>query len=147
MRDSQIVGYWSDEALYFDSMEVAEIVFRPDGSGWTYWAHFRAFALQRFDWHTTADQSLVLSCRERLSGTWIRRDSGFEHQVSEQHPDGEERVLHYRVNAGRNVFGQPATLLEFSTPVITGVLGDRFAYRREVAEGEADPAEDRSMRV
>jgi hypothetical protein len=32
MRNSQIVGYWSDEELYFDSMEVAEIVFRPEGS-------------------------------------------------------------------------------------------------------------------
>jgi hypothetical protein len=139
MRDSQIVGYWSDEELYFDSMEVAEIVFRPEGSGWMYWAHFRTFAMRRFDWHTTADHSLVLRCRERLSGTWIRRDEAFEHHVTDQHPEDEERVLHYQVNDGRNVFGKPATLLQFSKAVITGAIGDRFAFKREVAEGEADP--------
>ncbi|HEX6523666.1 MAG TPA: hypothetical protein VF070_27250 [Streptosporangiaceae bacterium] len=146
MLDSQIVGYWSDEELYFDSMEVAEIVLRPEGSGWTYRAHFRTFALHRFDWHTTADHSLVLCCRECLSGTWVRQETEFKHQVAEQRLDDEERVLHYQVSEGHNVFGKPATLLQFSKPVITGAIGDRFAYKREVAEGEADPVEAAATR-
>jgi hypothetical protein len=38
VRDTRLVGYWSDKNLYQGAMEAADIAFRPDGTGWAYWS-------------------------------------------------------------------------------------------------------------
>jgi hypothetical protein len=53
--DPRLVGYWSDEALYQGAMEAADIAFRPDGTGWTYWSRDGGtFYVDRFSWHARA---------------------------------------------------------------------------------------------
>jgi hypothetical protein len=39
MLDRRLVGYWSDKDMYMAGMEAADIAFRADGAGWTYWSN------------------------------------------------------------------------------------------------------------
>jgi len=48
--DDRLTGYWSDDDLYLGAMEAAEVAFRTDGTGWTYWSRAGgAFEVRRFD--------------------------------------------------------------------------------------------------
>ena len=52
-------------------MEAADIAFRADGTGWTYWpGSGGTFFVRRFTWHTTAGRQLTLDLHRELSGTW-----------------------------------------------------------------------------
>jgi hypothetical protein len=128
VRDARLVGYWSDEALYQGAMEAASIAFRPDGTGWTYWSRVGGtFSVHRFGWHTTADQQLTLDLREQLSGSWHVAGHTTQHHVTSQAARGKRIVLGYRIRAGHDVLGRPATLLEADQPISPGTIGDRFA--------------------
>ena len=60
--DERLVGYWSDQDLYRGAMEAADIAFRPDGTGWTYWSRDAGtFFAYRFTWHTTEGHRLALA--------------------------------------------------------------------------------------
>jgi hypothetical protein len=128
--DARLVGLWSDADLYQGSMEEAVVVFRPDGSGWTYWARDGGvFSVHRFGWRTAATSRLHLRFRQRRSGTWTVRGHEVRHQVDRQHAHDSELALAYTINAGQDLFGNPATLLELDQPLIVGTVGDRFALK------------------
>ena len=83
--DARLVGYWSDEPLYQGAMEAADIAFRADGTGWTYWSRSGGtFFVRRFTWHTTAGRQLTLDLHRELSGTWDRQGHATTHRVTRQ---------------------------------------------------------------
>ncbi|MDQ2810440.1 MAG: hypothetical protein M3Z75_00790 [Actinomycetota bacterium] len=68
MLDERLIGYWSDKHVYMGIMEAADIAFRSDGTGWTFWTRDGgSFSVTRFDWHTDASR-LTLNMQEHLYG-------------------------------------------------------------------------------
>jgi hypothetical protein len=128
--DARLVGLWSDDVLYQGSMEEAAVVFRANGSGWTYWARDGGvFSVHRFGWRTAATSRLHLRFHQQRSGTWTVRGDEVRHHVDRQGTRDTERALTYTINAGRDLFGSPVTLLELDQFVIVGTVGDRFARK------------------
>ena len=139
MLDPRLVGYWSDQDLYQGAMEAADIAFRADGTGWTYWSRDGgSFYVLRFSWHTAHGQ-LTLHLREHLFGMVVPEGSGFRHRVDSQDAWDQQLVLAYEVAAGQNLFRKPAMLLELDQPISLGTIDTRFALQRELAEDEHDP--------
>ena len=139
MLDPRLVGYWSDQYLYQGAMEAADVAFRADGTGWTYWSRDGGtFYVLRFRWHT-ADRQLTLHMHRRLSGMVVREGSGFRHRVDHQGARDQMLVLAYEVTAGQNLFKKPAMLLELDQPISLGTIGARFARLRELARDDYDP--------
>ena len=140
MLDEGLIGYWSDEPLYQGAMEAADIAFRSDGTGWTYWSRGGGtFYVDRFSWHTAAGRHLTLDLHEELYGTWHLADHTTRHRVRRQAARHKQIVLRYQITEGRNALREPATVLELDQPITLGTIGDRFAFRRELAENEQDP--------
>jgi hypothetical protein len=143
--DARLVGYWSDEPLYQGAMEAADIAFRADGTGWTYWSRDAGtFFVYRFRWHTTAGRRLTLNLHQELSGTWdlagrTPQHRVTRHRVTSQATCDRQIVLAYNIRAGQDLLGRPATLLDVDQPISLGTIGDRFAFERELAENEQDP--------
>jgi hypothetical protein len=136
----KLIGYWSDEPLYQGSMEAADIAFRSDGTGWTYWSSFGGtFYMDRFSWHTDQDGHLTLDLNENLYGTWHLEDHTTRHRVRNRDAYHKHLVLTYQITAGHNALRMPATVLQLDQPIILGTIGDRFAFKRELAENEQDP--------
>jgi hypothetical protein len=128
--DAHLEGVWSDGPLYQGSMESAAMVFRPDGSGWTYWARIGGvFSVHRFGWRTDSHRQLHVRLRHHLSGTWAVHDDEIRHHVDSQHTRDTHVVLTYTINPGQDISGNPATVLDLDRPVIPGTLGDRFALK------------------
>jgi len=137
--DAHLVGHWSDDVLYQGSMESAAIVFRPDGSGWTYWARVGGvFSVDRFGWRTASHGQLYLRLVQHLSGTWTVQGQDIRHGIKSQHTRDTELVLAYTINTAPDIFGNPTTLLELDQPVMPGTVGDRFALTDSDARVE-DP--------
>jgi hypothetical protein len=142
------VGYWSDKNLYLGAMEAADIAFRPDGTGWAYWSGAGGgFLVLRFSWDTPEGWQLILGLREELSGRWRVERHTIRHLVTSQAACDTRIVLTYKIRAGQDVLGRPATLLEADQPVSRGTIGDRFALERELAGDEQDPAARRRARA
>jgi hypothetical protein len=138
--DDRLTGYWSDDDLYQGAMEAADIAFRADGTGWTYWSRDGGgFEVLRFDWQTTADRQLAIDLHKLLSGTWHLTGRRVHHHVRDQTPQDEQIVLTYQVTEGHNVFRQPARLLLLNRPIVVATIGDRFAFKRELAQTDQDP--------
>ena len=138
--DPRLVGYWSDQALYQGAMEAADIAFRPDGTGWTYWSRDGGtFYVDRFRWHTTADHHLILDLHEELFGAWDLAGHTTRHHVHSQAPSGKQLVLAYQITAGHDSLKRPVTLLKLDQPISVGTVGDRFAFKRQLAQTEHDP--------
>lgn len=134
MLDPGLVGSWSDGPLYMGAMEYAAIVFRPDGTGFTYWTRAGApFEVNRFDWQTPATGQLDLRLHQYLWGHWKLQGGGTRHQVERQSEDQSELTLSYAIVPGQDVLGRPATVLEFDRNLILGTHGTRFAFARRDA--------------
>lgn len=139
MLDDRLMGYWSDDDIYQGAMEAADIAFRGDRTGWTYWSQIGgAFAVQRFGWQATRGQ-LTLDLREKLSGTWTLARDSVQHRVDHRASWDRQITMTYRITAGRNVYGDLATVLELDQPINIGTIGDRFAFKRELAPEDQDP--------
>jgi len=142
MLDSRLVGYWSDEPLYQGDMEFADVAFRADWTGWTYWCNAAgAFEVVRFSWQGNGPV-LHLHLREYVAGTWSLNGGKLTHQLTDRSGEDQLISLAYEIIAGQNATGDPATLLQFDQSVIRGVVGDRFALKRELAINERDPGYD-----
>lgn len=140
MLDERLAGYWSDEDLYQGAMEAADIAFRPDGTGWTYWSRDGGtFLVYRFTWHTTEDHRLTLTLHQQLSGTWDLAGHATRHRVTSQAASGQQIALTYQITRGQNALRKPATLLKLDQEISAGTIGDRFAFKRELADTEHDP--------
>lgn len=140
MPDARLVGYWSDNQLYPGDMEGTDIAFCADGTGWTYWSNAAgAFEILRFRWHARGS-ALALHIREYVSGTWHLEGSTVRHSQEDRREQDERVFPGYRITAGQNAAGDPATVLTFDQHVIHGVGSDRFARERELAPNERDPA-------
>jgi len=138
--DERLVGYWSDEDLYQGAMEAADIAFRPDGTGWTYWSRDGGtFFVYRFTWHTTEDHRLTLALHQQLSGTWDLTDHATRHRVTSQAACGQQIALSYQISEGQNALRKPAMLLKLGQQISVGTIGDRFAFKRELADTDHDP--------
>jgi hypothetical protein len=121
-------------------MEAADIAFRPDGTGWTYWSRDGGtFLVYRFTWHTTEDHRLTLTLHQQLSGTWDLADHATRHRVISQAASGQQIALTYQITRGHNALRKPATLLKLDQEISAGTIGDRFAFKRELADTEHDP--------
>src|SRR5690348_16399105 len=130
MLDTRLAGYWSDDNLYQGAMEAADIAFRPDGTGWTYWSRDGGtFYVLRFNWHTTDDRRLTLDLHEKLSGSWDLLGHTAQHHAVSQASYDKQLALAYEIRAGQDVFKRPATLLELDRKISLGTIGDRFAYK------------------
>jgi hypothetical protein len=138
--DERLVGYWSDEDLYQGDMEAADIAFRSDGTGWTYWSRDGgSFYVLRFGWHTDASRDLTLDLHENLSGAWDLRDHTTVHRVASRTPHDKQIVLAYEITEAQNILRKPATLLQLDRQISMGTIGDRFAFKRDLASTEHDP--------
>jgi hypothetical protein len=147
VMDRRLVGYWSDKNLYLGGMKAADIAFRPDGNGWALGLNAGGgFVILRFTWHAAERRRLTLHLREELSGTWHREGRTYRHRVTSQNACDTKIVLAYKIRRSRDVLGRPATLLEAGQRISPGVIGDRFAFERELARHERDPAVRRSGR-
>jgi hypothetical protein len=121
-------------------MEAAEIAFRPDGIGWTYWSRDGGtFSVDRFTWQTAAGHHLTLDLHEHLFGTWDLAGHATRHYVDSRSPTGKRLVLAYQITPGQDSLKRPATLLELNQPISLGTIGDRFAFKRQLTEDEQDP--------
>jgi len=139
MLDDRLIGYWSDEPLYQGSMEAADIAFRSDGTGWTYWSRAGGtFRVDRFSWYT-GDGHVTLDLHENLYGTWHLEDHTTRHRVRTRDADHKHLVLTYQITAGQNALHKPAAVLQLEQPIRLGTIGDRFAFKRTLAENEQDP--------
>jgi hypothetical protein len=133
------VGRWSDENLYIGSMEAADIIFRSDGTGWTYWSRDGgSFYVRRFNWQITPEGRLDLRFGRQLSGRWTLHGSEIHHQVESQRTDDITLSVSYAITTGQDVLGNAATLLEFDQRLFLGTIGQRFALKTDDAHGE-DP--------
>ena len=138
--DGRLAGYWSDNDLYQGAMESADVAFRPGGTGWTYWSRSGGpFTVMRFSWSTTVAGQLTLNLRDVQSGTWVLRDRAVRHRVNSQEPCDDQIEVAYEVKAGRNVSGNPVTLLQFERRLRVGTIGDRFALLRDLTDAELVP--------
>jgi hypothetical protein len=141
MLDRRLMGYWSDKDMYMAGMEAAEIAFRADGTGWTYWSNAAGgFEVLRFVWRQTSRSALTLRVREYAGGTWSLDRGTVTHQLRSQHADDRRIALGYEISAAQKVYGDPATVLQFDKKVIPGSVDSRFALDRELAADEHDPA-------
>jgi hypothetical protein len=146
MLDTRLVGYWSDKHLYLGGMAAADIAFCADGTGWTNWSNVAgAFEVLRFRWRQTSGSSLTLRLREYVSGTWSLDGDTTTHQPGEHSARDEQIVLGYEITAGHTVIGDPVEVLEFDRHIIRGVLGNRFAFERELTAHEHGPAYNSEM--
>jgi hypothetical protein len=138
--DDRLTGYWSDDDVYQGAMEAADIAFRGDGTGWTYWSRDGgAFEVLRFGWQTTAGLQLTIDLHELLWGTWDLSGLAVHHRIRDCTRRDEQVVLTYEVTTGHTVFRESATLLVLSRPIVIGTIGDRFAFKRELAQTDQDP--------
>jgi hypothetical protein len=138
--DERLVGLWSDEDLYQGDMEAADIAVRSDGTGWTYWSRDGgSYYVLRFGWHTDANLDLTLDLHENLSGIWDLSGHMTEHRVASRTPHDKQIVLAYKITQAQNILRKPATLLQLDRQISMGTIGDRFAYKRELAATEYDP--------
>jgi len=137
--DDSLVGRWSDENLYIGSMEAADIIFRSDGTGWTYWSRVGgSFYVLRFDWQISPEGRLDFRLRRQLSGRWTLHGSAIHHQVESQHTRDITLSVTYAVSTGQDVLGNAAILLEFDQRLVPGTIGQRFALKTDNGSGE-DP--------
>lgn len=140
MLETGLVGYWSDKHLYPGDMEATDIAFCADGTGWTDWTNAaQAFEIMRFRWQASGS-TLVLHLHEYVSGTWNLDGGTAPRQQRDRHALDEQIPLGYEITEGQNAVGGPATVLQFDRHVILGVSSNRFAFERELADGERDPA-------
>jgi hypothetical protein len=138
--DDRLAGYWSDENLYQGAMEAADIAFRGDGTGWTYWSRDGgAYAVMRFGWRTTAGLQLIIDVNELLWGRWDLIGQTVHHDIRGQMKEDEQIVVTYEVTTGHDVFREPATLLILNRPIEIATIGDRFAFKRELTQTDQDP--------
>jgi hypothetical protein len=138
--DEGLIGYWSDEPLYQGAMEAADIAFRPDGTGWTNWSRDGGtFHVYRFSWHTPASDQLTLALGQELSGTWDVQSHTTRYHVQSQTSCSRQIELAYQIRPGQDALEEPTKLLQLDKPIRLGVIGDRFAFMRELAEDEQGP--------
>jgi hypothetical protein len=138
--DDKLIGYWSDQPVYQGDMEAADLAFRSDATGWTYWSRDGGgFDVYRFSWHTSGQRQLTLAMEQELSGTWDLHGQTTQYHVESLSACDDQVVLGYQIRDTRDVFKLPARLLELDQPISPGTIGDRFAFRRELAENERDP--------
>ena len=143
MLDGRLVGYWSDRDLYQGAMESAELAFRADGTGWTYWSRSGG-PFQVMHWDTTASGQHTLGLREKLSGRWHLDGRAVRHRVDRQGPSRQRIVLAYAISPGQDLYRRPAMLLQFDRGVMMGTIGDRFARLRDLTEAELSAGHDGS---
>ncbi|WP_123747621.1 hypothetical protein [Saccharothrix texasensis] len=131
MPDENLVGHWSDRDLYPHDPEYSEVVFRADGTGWTYWCSWSTeFTVERFRWRVTAPGVLEVEPAVRLSGTWSVVDGGTRHAVEDREPLGTTSFRTYRIT-------DDPLVLELDRPIDTALGGTRFALLSREA---VDPA-------
>jgi hypothetical protein len=95
---SNPVGHWSDQDLYPHDPEHSDVVFRADGTGWTYWCSWSAeFTVGRFRWRETAPGLLEVRLVTLLSGTWRLVGGETAHEVADREPVDTLLTPAYRI--------------------------------------------------
>jgi hypothetical protein len=131
VADGNLVGHWSDRDLYPHDTEFADLVFRADGTGWTYWCSWSMeFNVERFRWRETTPGVLEVRLVLLLSGTWSTVEGETRHEVTDREPLDTNSTHAYRLT------GDPLTL-ELDRPVDVDLGGTRFTLLTREA---VDPA-------
>jgi len=95
--------------------------------------HAGAFEVLRFGRETTVRLQLTIDPQE-LWGTWDLIGQAALHHIRDQTRQDEQIVLTHDVTTGHNVFREPAPLLIPNRPIVIATIGDRFAFKRELAQ-------------
>ncbi|MEV8436087.1 hypothetical protein AB0425_01825 [Actinosynnema sp. NPDC051121] len=131
MPDANLVGHWSDRDLYPHDPEFSELVFRADGTGWTYWCSWSAeFTVERFRWRETAPGVLEVRLVALLSGTWSTVGGETRHEVEDREPLDLTSSPTYRIT------GDPLAL-ELDRPIDVTLGATRFTL---LSRDAVDPA-------
>ncbi|NED96403.1 hypothetical protein G1H11_13915 [Phytoactinopolyspora alkaliphila] len=135
MIDTSLVGYWSDDIMYSGATEANDLTFRPDGSGFTYWARLGdVFEVDRFTWHVDSAGKLHVRLIRMLTGTWTVRDNRIHHRVQLEDDIDVAHETSYALAAGRDVFGNNVSTLTLHRPILPAATV--FALRKD---GQDDP--------
>ncbi|MFI6026688.1 hypothetical protein [Amycolatopsis magusensis] len=130
MPDENLVGHWSEREVYPHDPEYSDLVFRADGTGWTYWCSWgQEFSVERFRWRESAGGILEVKREWALSGTWSLLDGVARHEVEDRDPLATSLTAAYRIT------GDPPTL-ELDRPLDANLGGTRFL----LVARKADPA-------
>ncbi|MEU7524121.1 hypothetical protein AB0A74_00125 [Saccharothrix sp. NPDC042600] len=130
MLDESLIGHWTDRDLYPHDPEYSELVFRADGTGWTYWCSWStAFTVERFRWRQAAPGVVEVRLVAQLSGTWSTVDGQTRHEVQDR------QTLDTTLSRTYRTTGDPLAL-ELDGPIETTLGGTRFTL---VSREAVDP--------
>ncbi|MDS0135138.1 MULTISPECIES: hypothetical protein [unclassified Amycolatopsis] len=126
--DNPLLGYWSEQEVYPNDPEYSDLGFRPDGSGWMYWASWSTeFLVHRFRWHVPAPGRLTARLHLTVGGEWSVADGHVTHQVEYREEADAVVELGWAI--------EPDSELTLDRP-LADLCGTRF---RPVAAGGTDP--------
>ncbi|WP_027941402.1 hypothetical protein [Amycolatopsis taiwanensis] len=133
MSEPQLIGVWSDAYLSVGSMEATDLIFTVAGVGWSVLSTAAGCEQILFHWSVPEHGRLVL--REER---YARFEGHLESQVLvDEHGWDETIETAFIIRPGRDVGGNPATLLELDERIS---FGDQFQLIRREPEARDDPA-------
>jgi hypothetical protein len=150
MTSIDLHGRWSDSGLYQGSMEMQNVVFMPDGSGWWEWMNARNFEAHRLRWQVISPGHLEVHVVEYLSGTahieggrpigryGLTVGGTLVYRLERQHDEDKRNTTGYTIAPARDALDKDVTVLEIAQEQTFSVLrGRRFALvRRTVSPTE-----------
>jgi hypothetical protein len=122
MIEEDLTGHWSERDLYPHEVELGEVAFRPDGTGWLYWSSWsKSFSLHRFTWRIPAPGHVDVHLHRYFSGTWRPDDT---HDVQAEELDERTLALAYTLKPAE---GEVGPVLEFDQRLEEWTIGNCFA--------------------
>jgi hypothetical protein len=132
VTDAELTGHWSDDRLQLGSMEASDLLFMPDGVGWSLWSNALGCEQVLFRW-SARDQRLLIAAER-----YARLEGGTESLVLVDEQRWDETIdTAFAIRPGQDAVGNSVTLLELDEHVS---FGDRFAFVSQQLQREDDPA-------
>jgi hypothetical protein len=120
--DKDLTGHWSERDLDPHSVELGEVAFRSDGTGWLYWSSWsKSFSLHRFTWQVPGPGRVDVHFGHYFAGTWHPDDT---HEVETDELDERVLELSYTIKPASGDIGP---VLEFDQRLDAWTAGNRFA--------------------
>ncbi|MCB5165371.1 hypothetical protein LG634_11075 [Streptomyces bambusae] len=116
--DERLTGPWYSAPYDVGAMETSDLVFLPDGSGWSRFESIGSeMAVTRFRWHCPGPGRLVLLNTWLIRGRWAAGSDGFA-GVPDRTRDGTVTSVGYRIAPQVPPYGdEPVTTLACDEPV------------------------------
>lgn len=120
--DKELIGHWSERDLDPHSVELGEVAFRPDGTGWLYWSSWsKSFSLHRFTWRAAGSGRVDVHLLRYFAGIWHPDDT---HEVESEELAERTLELKYTIKPADGDIGP---VLEFDQRLDEWTIGNRFA--------------------